>query len=160
MTSMTPTVQALPVEVAGGVDTHQDTHTAAVIDMTGRRLGHRQFPATAAGYRQLLAWLRSFGTLQVVGVEGTGAYGAGLARHLTGESVTVIEVDRPDRKTRRFAGKSDPIDAEAAARPRWPGSAPGSPNPAPATSRRCATCGWPAAARSTSAPTASGGSSR
>jgi transposase len=116
MTSMTPTVQALPVQVAGGVDTHRDTHTAAVIDTTGRRLGHRQFPATAAGYRQLLAWLRSFGALQVVGIEGTGAYGAGLARHLTGESVAMLEVDRPDRRTRRFAGKSDPLDAESAAR--------------------------------------------
>jgi transposase len=116
MTSTTTTVQALPVQVAGGVDTHQDTHTAAVIDTTGRRLGDRQFPATAAGYRQLLGWLRTFGALQVVGVEGTGAYGAGLARYLTGERVAMVEVDRPDRKTRRFAGKSDPLDADAAAR--------------------------------------------
>jgi transposase len=116
MTSTTMTVQALPLQVAGGVDTHRDTHTAAVIDMTGRRLGDRQFPATAAGYRELLGWLRTFGALQVVGIEGTGAYGAGLARHLTGEGVALVEVDRPDRKTRRFAGKSDPLDADAAAR--------------------------------------------
>ena len=104
------------VEVSGGVDTHRDTHTAAAIDTAGRRLGHRQFPANPAGYRQLLAWLRSLGTLRIVGVEGTGAYGAGLARYLAGEGVAMVEVDRPDRKTRRFAGKSDPIDAEAAAR--------------------------------------------
>lgn len=104
------------IEVAGGVDTHQDTHTAAVIDTTGRPLADRQFPATAAGYRQLLAWLRSFGTPLVVGVEGTGAYGAGLARHLRTQGVRVVEVDRPDRKARRFAGKSDPLDAQAAAR--------------------------------------------
>src|SRR4051812_12917826 len=116
MTSARKTVQAAPVEVAGGVDTHQDSHTAAAVDTAGRMLGHRQFPATAAGYRQLLAWLRSFGTLLVVGVEGTGAYGAGLARHLAAEQVAMVEVDRPDRKARRFAGKSDPIDAEAAAR--------------------------------------------
>ena len=116
MTSTTTTVQALPVQVIGGVDTHQDTHAAAVIDMTGRRLGDRQFPATAAGYRQLVAWLRTFGALQVVGIEGSGAYGAGLARHLAGERVAMVEVDRPDRKTRRFAGKSDPLDADAAAR--------------------------------------------
>lgn len=98
------------------MDTHQDTHTAAATDLTGRRLGARQFPATAAGYRQLLAWLRSFGVVVIVGVEGTGTYGAGLARYLAGETVTMVEVDRPDRKTRRFAGKSDPLDAEAAAR--------------------------------------------
>ena len=103
-------------EIAGGVDTHLETHTAAVVDGTGRRLGHRQFAATAAGYRQLLAWLRSFGALLVVGVEGTGAYGAGLAQYLTSEGVVLVEVDRPNRKTRRFAGKSDPIDADAAAR--------------------------------------------
>ena len=109
-------VQALQAEVAGGVDTHQDTHTAAVIDTAGRRLGDRQFPTTAAGYRQLLAWLRGFGALLIVGVEGTGVYGAGLARHLAAEGVAMVEVDRPDRKARRFAGKSDPLDAEAAAR--------------------------------------------
>lgn len=114
MTSTTTTDQ--PVQVAGGVDTHRDTHTAAVIDTTGRRLGARQFPATAAGYRQLLGWLHTFGALLVVGIEGTGAYGAGLARYLAGKSVAMLEVDRPDRKTRRFAGKSDPLDAEAAAR--------------------------------------------
>ncbi len=116
MTSTTTTVQALPVEVAGGVDTHEDTHTAAVIDSAGRKLGDGQFPATSAGYRQLLAWLRSFGALLIVGVEGTGVYGAGLARYLTAEGVAMVEVDRPDRKARRFAGKSDPLDAEAAAR--------------------------------------------
>jgi len=104
------------IEVAGGVDTHQDTHTAAVIDTTGRPLAHRQFPATSAGYRQLLTWLRGFGTLLFVGVEGTGVYGAGLARHLSGEGVRLVEVDRPDRKARRFTGKSDPLDAQAAAR--------------------------------------------
>lgn len=104
------------IEVAGGVDTHLDTHTAAVVDTTGRPLADRQFPATAAGYRQLLAWLRTFGALLVVGVEGTGVYGAGLARYLQAEGVAMVEVDRPDRKARRFAGKSDPLDAQAAAR--------------------------------------------
>jgi transposase len=104
------------VQVAGGVDTHQETHTAAAVDTAGRMLGHRQFPATAAGYRALLAWLRGFGALLIVGIEGTGVYGAGLARHLAAEDVAMLEVDRPDRKSRRFAGKSDPLDAEAAAR--------------------------------------------
>ncbi len=66
---------AAPVEIAGGVDTHQDTHTAAVVDAAGRMLGHRTFPTTDVGYRGLLAWLGGFGTLRVIGVEGTGAYG-------------------------------------------------------------------------------------
>lgn len=104
------------IEVAGGVDTHQDTHTAAAVDSAGRLLGHATFPATGAGYRALLGWLRGLGTLVVVGIEGTGAYGAGLARHLGREDIEMVEVDRPDRKTRRSAGKSDPLDAEAAAR--------------------------------------------
>jgi transposase len=103
-------------EVVGGVDTHKDTHTAAVIDTAGRLLGSRQFTATGRGYAALLRWLRSFGTPLVIGVEGTGVYGAGLAEHLQTANVALVEVDRPDRKSRRFDGKSDPIDAEAAAR--------------------------------------------
>jgi transposase len=103
-------------EVVGGVDTHKDTHTAAVVDIAGRVLGSAQFAADAAGYRALLAWLRAFGTLLLVGVEGTGVYGAGLARLLASENVAMVEVDRPDRKARRWQGKSDPVDAEAAAR--------------------------------------------
>ena len=104
------------IEVAGGVDTHLDTHTAAVIDLVGRVLGTQQFPATVAGYTALLAWMRGFGPLLRAGVEGTGAYGTGLARQMRGDGVEVVEVDRPDRKTRRFQGKSDPIDAIAAAK--------------------------------------------
>ncbi|MEU0507598.1 IS110 family transposase [Nocardia sp. NPDC005998] len=104
------------IEIAGGVDTHLDTHTAAVIDPVGRVLGTAQFPADAAGYAALLAWMQGFGWLLRVGVEGTGAYGAGLARLLREQQIHVVEVDRPDRKTRRFQGKSDPIDAIAAAK--------------------------------------------
>ena len=116
MTTIAPDDAADQINVAAGVDTHQDTHTAAVVDTAGRLLGHRVFPATGAGYVALLAWLRTFGVLLVVGIEGTGAYGAGLARHLRTQDVAMLEIDRPDRKTRRSAGKSDPIDAEAAAR--------------------------------------------
>jgi transposase len=112
---MTTMTQA-PIEVVGGVDTHKDTHTAAAVDPAGRLLGSRQFEAAPAGYRALLAWLASFGPVTLVGVEGTGAYGAGLARFLTAEHVPVVEIDRPDRKARRWQGKSDPVDAEAAAR--------------------------------------------
>lgn len=108
--------QADPIEVVAGVDTHQDTHTVAVLDRAGRLLEHRQFRATGHGYGQLLAWVRSFGTLLAIGIEGTGAYGAGLARYLGQQQVSMREIDRPDRKTRRAVGKSDPIDAEAAAR--------------------------------------------
>jgi transposase len=102
-------------EITGGVDTHGLTHHAAVVDSVGRHLADREFPATIGGYRALLDWMRSHGTLTAVGVEGTGAYGAELSRVLTAAGVTVIDVDRPDRKTRRMKGKSDPIDAYAAA---------------------------------------------
>ncbi|MDM4719052.1 IS110 family transposase [Micromonospora sp. WMMA1363] len=115
------------IEVVGGVDTHQDTHTAAVIDLVGRVLGTQQFPATRAGYAALLAWMHGHGRLSRVGVEGTGAYGAGLARVLRDDHVDVIEVDRPDRKTRRFQGKSDPIDAIQAARAALAGERTGTP---------------------------------
>ncbi len=102
--------------IIGGVDTHAATHHAAVIDLHGRLLDHAEFAATPAGYAQLLAWMRRRGRLQSIGVEGTGAYGAGLARHLHEHGVAVLEVPRPDRRLRRLRGKSDPIDAEAAAR--------------------------------------------
>ena len=118
----------LELEVIGGVDTHGATHHAALIDARlGRELADRQFPATAAGYRELAAWLRGHGPLLAVGVEGTGSYGAGLARHLAGSGITVVEVDRPDRKTRRARGKSDPIDAYAAATAVASGRASGAP---------------------------------
>lgn len=114
-------------EVTGGVDTHADAHVAAVIDLLGRHLADRSFPATPAGYRDLIGWISSFGKVGVVGVEGTGAYGAGLARALTAAGLAVVEVDRPDRKTRRDQGKSDPIDAYAAARAAASGRATGTP---------------------------------
>ena len=113
--------------ITGGVDTHGLTHHAAAVDQTGRVLGDKEFPATAAGYRALLAWLRAHGTVVKVGVEGTGTYGAGLARYLAAEKVGLVEVDRPDRKTRRAKGKSDPIDAIAAARAALSGQADGAP---------------------------------
>ncbi|MFI6601125.1 transposase, partial [Nonomuraea sp. NPDC050536] len=107
----------MPVlEVVGGVDTHQETHTATVIDAVGGFWAPSSSPATPAGYAALLAWVHSFGRLLRVGVEGTGAYGAGLARVLDDEGVEIVEVDRPDRRTRRFQGKSDPIDAVQAAK--------------------------------------------
>jgi len=113
--------------VTGGVDTHSQTHHAAVIDQVGRLLGEAQFSASPAGYRALVSWLREHGQLGRVGVEGTGAYGAALTRHLRAEGVTVVEVDRPDRHSRRRCGKSDPLDAYAAARAALAGTAAGIP---------------------------------
>jgi transposase len=114
MTQLAASLQ--PCQVTGGVDTHQDTHTAAVLDTGGRLLGHHQFPADQDGYIALLTWLRGFGQPVLIGLEGTGVYGAGLAAYLQSQGVAMVEVDRPDRKTRRWQGKSDPVDAEAAAR--------------------------------------------
>ncbi|WP_436775172.1 IS110 family transposase [Yinghuangia sp. YIM S09857] len=123
MTSMTHHAAG----VTGGVDTHGLTHHAALIDPLGRHLADREFPATARGYRSLLAWLRTHGHLAAVGVEGTGAYGAALAKVLAAAGITVVDVDRPDRKTRRLHGKSDPIDAYAAATAVLSGRATGTP---------------------------------
>jgi transposase len=102
--------------VTGGVDTHLDTHVAAALDANGGLLGVEAFPADQSGYAALQQWMESFGPVTRVGVEGTGAYGAGLARHLWSAGVEVIEVDRPNRQARRRSGKSDPLDAVEAAR--------------------------------------------
>jgi len=114
-------------QVMGGVDTHGHSHHAAVVDTLGRQLADKEFPANRAGYRGLERWLRSHGTVIAVGVEGTGAYGAELARALAQAGLRIVEVDRPDRKTRRRHGKSDPIDAYAAATAVTSGRAAGTP---------------------------------
>lgn len=114
--------------VTGGVDTHDDVHVAAVCDNdTGRTLDTASFPTTTAGYAGLHEWMSSHGTLDRVGVESTGSWGAGLTRHLIGAGVVVIEVDRPDRKARRQDGKTDTLDAVAAARAVISGRATGVP---------------------------------
>lgn len=115
------------IEVIVGVDTHTDTHAAVAIDQHGRRLDSIEIQANRAGYRQLLEWAQRLGELSAVGVEGTGSYGAGLARFLTAADVTVIEVGRPNRQHRRRYGKSDPADAEGAARAVLSGQAAGLP---------------------------------
>ena len=111
--------------VTGGVDTHLDVNVAAVLDPIGGLLGVAEFPTTGAGHRQLAGFLTSFGNLTRVGVEGTGSYGAGLARFLRSSGVEVVEVDRPNRQTRRRTGKSDPVDAIEAARAALSGRAQG-----------------------------------
>jgi transposase len=113
---MTTIAHQQPRQVIGGIDTHKDIHVAAAIDSVGRLLGIASFPVTRHGYRRLLTWLQSHGELVAVGVEGCGSWGAGIARHLAAHEVNVIEVNRPNRQKRRLRGKSDPVDAEAAAR--------------------------------------------
>jgi transposase len=111
--------------VTGGVDTHADVHVAAAVDANGGVLGVRSFATTPAGFTDLHGWLCGFGEIARVGVEGTGAYGAGLARHLRGQGLVVIEVDRPNRQERRRNGKSDELDAIEAARAALSGRASG-----------------------------------
>jgi transposase len=112
--------------VTGGVDTHLDVHVAAALDAIGGLLGVESFPTTRAGYVSLMEWLASFGMVERVGIEGTGSYGAGLARYFDSAGVTVVEVNRADRAARRRQGKSDPLDAISAARAAQSGTATGS----------------------------------
>jgi transposase len=113
--------------ITGGVDTHADVHVAAALDPIGGLLGVREFPATTAGYSRLLDWLGGFGAVCLVGIEGTGSYGAGLTRHVTAAGVRVVEAGRSDRQDRRRQGKSDPLDAVSAARAAQSGRAAGAP---------------------------------
>jgi len=112
--SSNPGGDRLPV--FGGVDTHLHVHVAAAVNSLGALLGVAAFPTTIAGYRDLLTWLQGWGPVAAVGVEGTGSYGAALARHLHAADVAVLEINRPNRADRRRRGKTDAYDAEAAAR--------------------------------------------
>ena len=102
--------------VTGGVDTHLDVHVAAALDPVGGLLGTEGFTADPAGYKAMLSWLEGFGEVAKVGMEGTGSYGAGLARFLRHQGIEVVEVDRQSRQARVRHGRSDPIDAVEAAR--------------------------------------------
>src|SRR5688572_13408560 len=97
--------------ITGGVDTHLDVHVAAALDDIGGLLGVESFETTHAGNDKLRDWLASFGSVVRVGIEGTGSYGASLARSMRAAGVEVVEVDRPNRQARRRTGKSDPADA-------------------------------------------------
>lgn len=103
-------------EMVLGVDTHRDAHVAAVLSLVGGVIGTEAFPATAAGYRELHQWASRLGTVRRAGVEGTGSFGAALSRYLLTQGVEVLDVNRPDRTDRRQRGKSDPLDAQNAAR--------------------------------------------
>ena len=118
------------VRVTVGVDTHIDQHVGVALDQFGRRLGTRSVPTTPAGFATLLAWAGGFGVIERIGIEGTGSYGAGLARWLGARGLTIVEVERPHRhgrQVRRRRGKSDPLDAEAAARAVQAGTVTGQP---------------------------------
>jgi transposase len=115
------------VQVTVGVDTHADVHVAAALDQLGRVLATQSVPSTPAGYRALVAWANTLGTVGRFGIEGTSSYGAGLSRWLRSRGVEVLEVECPKRRNRRHSGKSDTIDAEAAARAVQAGTATGQP---------------------------------
>ena len=109
-------ISSRTVQVVIGVDTHRDQHVAVAIDGRGVRLDEKHVPVAVCGYEELERWSCSLGEISAFGIEGTGSYGAGLARFLIDRSHTVIEVNRPDRSVRYRKGKSDPTDAEMAAR--------------------------------------------
>ena len=124
---MTTIAQFDTTLVTVGVDTHLDVHVAVALDQLGRRLGDVEIPTTQDGYDDLVDWAESFGEVEAFGIEGTGCYGAGLTRMLRGRGFLVVEVIRPKRQVRRHKGKSDLIDAEAAARAVLAGEATGTP---------------------------------
>ncbi len=118
-------VDEIGAGIIGGVDTHLDSHAVAALDAIGGLLGVEHFDAGRAGEEKLIAWLQGLGPIERVGVEGTGSYGAGLARRLRAAGVQVVEVDRPNRQARYRHGKSDPVDAIEAARAAQAGRAAG-----------------------------------
>ncbi len=124
------TASESPATVSGvvlGIDTHKDVHVAVALDGLGRRLGELNVPTTTKGYERLICWARSFGPVCCAGVEGAGSYGAGLARRLKAAGIPAMEVERPKRRHLRRNGKSDPIDADAAARAVMADDAAGEP---------------------------------
>lgn len=124
---------SVEANVTLGVDTHKDSHVTVALDGLGRHLGILSVPTTRAGYRKLLGWARELGTIEQAGVEGTGSFGAGLTHFLKAEGIQVREVIRPKRRDQYRSGKSDPIDAEAAARAVLAGTATGEPKGADGT---------------------------
>jgi len=124
---MTKIAQIAPGGVVVGVDTHKDVHVAVALDGLGRKLDSITIATTRKGYGQLVSWAKGLGSIEVFGLEGTGSYGAGLGRHLRSLDYRVVEVVRPNRQARRRNHKSDPADAEAAARAVLSGEAAGVP---------------------------------
>ena len=115
------------IRVTAGADTHRDTYMVAALDQRGADLGVREFATDPAGHQAILHWLETFGTIDRIGIEGTGTYGAGLCRFMQHHDIDVVEVTRGDRQERRSHGKSDPVDAVAAARAAQSGKAVAQP---------------------------------
>ncbi len=115
------------IHVTAGADTHRDTHMVAALDQRGAELGVREFATDPAGHDDILDWLETFGTIDRIGIEGTGTYGTGLCRFMQGHDIDVVEVNRGDRQEQRSHGKSDPVDAVAAARAAQSGKAVAQP---------------------------------
>lgn len=128
MTSIAP--ESPPRKVIVGVDTHKHIHVAVAIDQHGARLGDLAVSADTGGYAQLEAWARALGRVEKFGIEGTGSYGAGLTSYLRRCGHRIVEVNRGDRRMRRQNGKSDTLDAEAAARSVLAGTATSIPKTA------------------------------
>ena len=133
-------------QVTVGVDTHKQFHVAHAVDGLGRPLGSYRLAASSGGYAEFVAWAHSLGQLTRVGIEGPGHFGAGLARHLVAEGITVSEVSRPSRQHRARYGKSDDADAAGAAAAVLAGDALGEPKLLTAPRRWCGYCGWRAPA--------------
>ncbi len=125
MTTVSVTENVAEESVTVGVDTHLDSHVAVAVDDLGRRLGEMHVPTTEAGYAKLLGWAEKLGKPATFGIEGAGSFGAGLSRFLRARGVEVLEVGRPKRRDQHRSGKSDPIDAELAARAVLAGTAIG-----------------------------------
>ena len=136
MTALTAREGSQAVRVIIGVDTHQDEHVAVAIDEQGVRLGEHHVVTTKQGYAELQQWSRSLGEIRAFGIEGTGSYGAGVARFLTSRGYAIVEVNRPgpvnppsegeERPHRRRDGRScrtcrssqTPLPSRAGARSR------------------------------------------
>jgi transposase len=113
--------------ITGGVDTRAGVHAAAALDPLGGLPGVREFPADPAGYARPVRWPGGFGAVCLAGIEGTGSYGAGLARRVAAAGIRVVEADRSGRQDRRRRGKSDPLVAVSAARAALSGRAARAP---------------------------------
>jgi hypothetical protein len=134
------TLATEPTNIIAGIDTHADTHHVAVINEHGKPLADKEFLAVGSGYRKIVDFITSYGTVTAVGVEGTGSYGAEIARTLRGEGLCVLEVNRPNRAARRLKGKSDPLDAYQAAQSVLDGRTNRSPRPKTAPLNACEYC--------------------
>jgi transposase len=119
-----------PREVIVGTDTHKYFHVAVAIDSLGVRFGDCTISADRSGFARVAAWARSLGPVCALGIEGTGSYGAGLASFLRREGHRIVEVNRGYRRLRRLRGKTDTVDAEAAARAVLSGAATAVPKAA------------------------------